>query len=87
MDWIRQIAAIAFVFGLLGGALWWLRRRGMADWRTAGSPARMILVDRLRLTPQHSIHIVRVGKRNFLVAVHTGGCTLLDSLPSEDLDP
>jgi len=86
MDWIRQIAAIAFVFGLLGGALWWLRRRGMAGWRPAGSP-KMAVIDRLRLTPQHSVHIVRVGKRNFLIAVHANGCTLLDSLQTEDLDP
>jgi flagellar biosynthetic protein FliO len=87
MDWIRQIAAIAFVFGLLGGALWWLRRRGMAGWRPAGSSPKMAVIDRLRLTPQHSVHIVRVGKRNFVIAVHTNGCTLLDTLRTEDLEP
>jgi flagellar biogenesis protein FliO len=85
MDWIRQIAAIAFVFGLLGGALWWLRRRGMAGWQPGRSP-KIALIDRLRLTPQHSVHIVRVGKRNFVIAVHANGCTLLDSLRTEDLE-
>jgi flagellar biogenesis protein FliO len=86
MDWLRQIAAIALVFGLLAAALLWLRSHGMAGWKATAS-RKITLVDRLRLTPQHSVHIVRVGKRNFLIAVHANGCTLLDSLPAEDLDP
>lgn len=59
------------------------RNGGLA---AAGAP-KIAAIDRLRLTPQHSVHLVRVGKRNFLIAVHANGCTLLDSLRTEDLDP
>ncbi len=86
MDWIRQISAILLVFGLLAVALLWLRSRGMVGGK-AGPTRKIFLVDRLRLTPQHSVHIVRVGKRNFLIAVHANGCSLLDSVPPEDLEP
>ena len=85
MELIRQIAAIVFVFGLLGAALWWLRARGLAGPRIGGG-SKMAVVDRLRLTPQHSLQIVRVGKRHLVIAVHAGGCTLLDSLADKDLE-
>ena len=52
---------------------WTLWRR-----RPARNPAlAMEVVDRLALTPQHSVHILRVGARAYLVSCQPGGTTLL----------
>jgi flagellar biogenesis protein FliO len=41
------------------------------------------VLERVRLTPQHSVHIVRAGNRHLTIAVHPTGCTLLESHPPE----
>jgi len=68
---------------LLAGLLLGLRRRGMARFRL-GLPQRkaarrLEMMERLPLTPQHSLHMVRVGGRELLIAVSPSGCSLLDS--------
>ncbi len=40
-------------------------------------------VERLPLTPQHTLHLVRVRDRAVLVAAHSRGCQLLGSWPWE----
>ena len=41
-------------------------------------------MERLALTPQHSLHLVRIGDRGLLVAAHAAGCTLIDSRPWQE---
>jgi len=83
MEPIRQILAVLLVLGLLGGALYWLRTKGAA--RLTGNgfrrPAKrqMRSIEQLRLTPQHSLHMVKVGERVMLVALSPGGCSVLNS--------
>ena len=38
-------------------------------------------VEQLRLTPQHSIHVVRFRDRVFVLAAHGGGCSILEQRP------
>ena len=84
MEIFQQIAAIAFVFALLGGAIWWLRGRNMITFKSVGQGhSRLQMIDRVRLTPQHSVHVIRSGNRDLTIAVHPTGCTLLDTQPSE----
>ena len=86
MEALRQIAALAFVFGLLGGALWWLRGKKMISFGEArNGNLNLRVVDRIRLTPQHSILVVRIGRRDLVVAVHGAGCTLLETLPAGEV--
>ena len=74
------------VLGLLAAALGWLRRRRGGGWSGAwGGGAfrrvrRLEAIEHLRLTPQHSLHLVRVEDRAWIVAVGGAGCTLLGSL-------
>ena len=78
MDLARQSLAITLVFALLGAALWLLKRKGiLAARRNPLHRGSIEACGRLSLTAQHSIHLVRVGDRSLVVAVHPGGLTLL----------
>ena len=81
MESIQQALSVVLVLGLLGGALWWLRRKGMAQFalKTPGGKRRAIqVVERLALTPQHSLHLVRVADRTMLIAASPAGCSILE---------
>ena len=45
------------------------------------APRRMQVVERLPLTPQHSLHLVRIDGRLLVVASGPGGCSLLEEKP------
>ena len=86
MEAIQQTLVVFFVLALLGGSLCWLRRKGLAQFNMKGigrpSGRRMQSIERLALTPQHSLHLVDVGGRTLLIAVSPGGCSVLD-VPKE----
>jgi len=89
MDIVRQSLAITFVFGLLWLALWLLRRRGslrVGFPRGRSSPGLLESRGRLSLSPQHSVFVIRAGKRDLVVATHPAGVTLLCELaPGESI--
>jgi flagellar protein FliO/FliZ len=64
----RLVAAFAMIIGLLGGAVYVFRRRGMI--RVTGGVAsskRMKVVERQTLSRGSSIALVRVGTSSYLV--------------------
>ena len=78
MDFGQQYLAVAAVLALLGAALWWLRRSGYGIAAGCGRTGRQLEpLDRLALSPQHSLHLVRVGGSVVLLACSPGGCTLV----------
>jgi len=80
MELARQVVSVLAVFALLGAVLWMLRRGGLASVRglRAGARERRLeSLERLTLTPQHSLHLVRVGRQEVVVAAHPRGCALL----------
>jgi flagellar biogenesis protein FliO len=83
MEWIQQVLTVLFVLALLGGTLYWLRRKGVARFAVKGmgrgSNRRMQSIERLPLTQQHSLHLVSVSGRILLIAVSPGGCSVLDA--------
>ena len=84
MDILRQLLAVGFVFALLGLLVW---RFG----RTPGSMLprklrQMSRIDYLRLTPQHSIHLVSAGGRTWIVACFPGGMNLLTEMGTSPAD-
>ncbi|MEN6600891.1 MAG: hypothetical protein ABFD86_00640 [Bryobacteraceae bacterium] len=89
MELLWQMAAVGFVFLMLAGTLWWFRGRGMLSFRrpfAAGSTFRVMSAEcRLHLSPQHALHLVRLGERGLLVATHAGGCTLIAEAPWREL--
>jgi flagellar biogenesis protein FliO len=85
MEVFRQLAAVGLVLGLLALLMWTLRRRGLAVGngfrRGRKSPGRLETIERLALSPQHTLHLVRVADHALLIEVHPGGSTLLENLP------
>lgn len=83
MEPIRQTLSVFLVLALLGGSLYWLRRKGVARFglgRTGrANTRRMQSIERLPLTPQHSLHLVNVAGRILLIAVSPGGCSVLET--------
>ena len=57
-----------------------LRRRGVAVLNTSLRKQTHLIqqLDRIRLTPQHSIHVLQIEDRNLVIAVHNQGITLLE---------
>jgi flagellar biogenesis protein FliO len=88
MDGIGQVAAVAGVLTLLVLTLGWVRRHGFAAVLPARrAPARRLeCLERLPLGPHHTLHLIRVGETALLVASSPGGCSLVQSLPSNQAD-
>lgn len=89
MDLLYQLSAVALVFGLLAAALWVLRRRGLVAGGaiTRGRKAgRIEALERLVLSPHHTLHLVRVADRALLIGANAAGCTLLDAVPLSALE-
>ncbi len=63
----------------LGAVFYWLRSRGMVALKvSAGAQKRLQSIERLPLTPHHSLHLIRVSGRTVLVGVSPNGCSVLD---------
>jgi flagellar biosynthetic protein FliO len=83
MEMFQQLFAIFVVLGVLCGGVWLLKRKGFAYSRArrpngAGHP-RLEVLDRLALSPNHSLHLVRMADRTLLIGLSPNGCNLLES--------
>ena len=89
MEIVNQVLSVLLVLGLLCATLWWLRKKSLVRFGVRGrrkrDGARLEAVERLPLTAQHALHLVRVADRAVLVAVHSAGCTMLESRPWEEV--
>ena len=83
MELIQQLAAVVLVMVLLGGVLVLLKRRGIAAFHLPGAPLkasrRMEILERISLTPQHSLHLIRAEDRVLLIATAPGSCQILNA--------
>jgi flagellar biogenesis protein FliO len=81
LDAIEQAAIIGVVLGVLATALWILQRRGLVRLQGFGVGSRQVrelqLVERLQLTPQHSLCLVRMNNKTLLIGTAPTSCTLL----------
>jgi flagellar biogenesis protein FliO len=70
-----QLLAVFATFGLLGAALWLLRRTGRISWPAGGGDAARELVvrEKRQLSPAHALHLLEVRGRTILVATHPAG--------------
>jgi flagellar biogenesis protein FliO len=95
MEMFQQLLAVAGVLGALCIVVWALKRKGLARinfFGPGGSPrgtrglrdsqTRLEVLDRLVLTPHHSIHLIRLADRTLLVGLSPSGCNLLETAPA-----
>jgi flagellar biogenesis protein FliO len=86
-DSVRQAITVLFVLVLLGGTLFWLRRRGVAQFslpvKRGANGRRLRVLERLPLSAQHSLHLISLDGRELLIGVSPGGCTILDQPAGE----
>jgi flagellar biosynthetic protein FliO len=91
MQLTEQIGMVLLVFALLGGLMWLAKRRGLASFpmlpRKGGNTRRLEVLERVPLTPQHALHLVRVAERTVLIATAPSSCTLLDAPVPLDASP
>jgi flagellar biogenesis protein FliO len=82
-DLILQFLKVFGVLGVLALVLWQLKRGGFAKFAIANRSKRaarqMELIDRLPLSAQHSLHLVRCMDRTILVAISPAGCQILEN--------
>ena len=79
---LQQVLALLSVLALLGGALFLLRRKGLAQFRLPGygstrRTGEIKLLDRMPLTPQHSLVLVHIENEKILIGVSPSGCQLI----------
>jgi flagellar biosynthetic protein FliO len=83
MELTEQIAMVLAVFALLGGLLWLLKKRGIASLpvvrRRVSGARQMEVLERVPLTPQHAVHLVRVSGKVILIGTAPSSCTILDT--------
>lgn len=57
----------------------WLRTNIVRiAWKRPGPGPRLQSIERLALTPHHSLHLVRVDDRTLVVAVSPSSCTVTE---------
>lgn len=83
MQLSEQIGMVLLVFALLGGLLWFAKRRGVASFsvgpRRGANGRRLEVLERLPLSAQHALYLVRIAERTVLIATAPSSCTLLDA--------
>ena len=89
MELTEQLAMVLLVFGLLGGLVWMLKKRGLASLpiprRRNNGSRQMEVLERVPLTPQHAIHLVRVAGKVVLIGTAPSSCTILETASAESL--
>ncbi len=90
MEYLRQLVSIAAVLGLLMAVLYWLKRQAGGSvrmgWRDRTGRS-VEVVERAALTPQHSLHVVRVKRDLFLFSAGPGGVALVRKLEDVAAEP
>jgi flagellar biogenesis protein FliO len=90
VNWWLEIAPGLTVLLLLGTLLFVLRRKGTTAiprlrWNRRGLQNRTLcLLERQSLSPQHTLHLIQVGRTRLLIGCAPSSCHLLAALPETD---
>jgi flagellar biogenesis protein FliO len=77
MEFLQQSAALLAVFGLLGTAFWFVKMRRQPG-LGPGRDRRMQVIERVALSPQHTLCLVKVGERIVMIGTAPSSCQLID---------
>jgi flagellar biogenesis protein FliO len=79
MEFFQQGLALVVVFGLLGTALWFVKTRQNPNLRLRGE-RRMEVVERVALTPQHTLCLVKVDDRLIMIGTAPSSCQVIQTV-------
>jgi flagellar biogenesis protein FliO len=85
METVPQVLAVAGVLSLFASMLWWLKRQGFARAKRSARGRQMECLERLPLSPQHTLHLVRLGQTMMVVASSPSGCSLVQNVPGREI--
>lgn len=71
-------AALAWLGGKVRGARALGLNLGLRMVRARPGQRHLESVDRISLSPNHSLHLIRVAQQALVIAVHPTGCVILD---------
>ncbi len=81
MELFQQFAAVCLVLALAGLAVYWLKRGlpgvFLFQRARAANPRRLEIVQRIALTAQHQLCLVRLDGKEWLIGVYPNGMTAL----------
>lgn len=81
MELFGQFASVAFVLALAGLAAWWLRKgRTLIGLQSLGRTKglkRMQLLERLPLSPQHHLCVVRINNSEWIIGIYPNGMKVI----------
>ena len=90
MEMMDPMPAVLGVLVVLAAALWWLRKKGAVRFfrpQVRRVSRRLESVERLVLSPHHTLHLVRLDDRAILVAQSPSALVLLEEAASEPVRP
>jgi flagellar biogenesis protein FliO len=77
----QQLTIVLIVFGLLAATLWVLREKGLARLPFPAArgtrPRRMRSIERLALTPHHSLHLIDIDGKQMVIGLSPSGCQVV----------
>jgi flagellar biogenesis protein FliO len=82
MEIVQQGLSLLAVFGLLGGALWFVKTRQNPLLRMSlqRGERRIQVLERVALTPQHTLCLVKVGERLVMIGTAPSSCQLMETI-------
>lgn len=83
MDFVQQFAGVMLVFALLGALVWFAKGRSFALPVRSARPRRMAILERLAISPHHSLHLINVDGQTFLLGVSPNGCQILQDMKDQ----
>jgi len=78
-SFLPMVLALVVVLGVLGAAIWALRRAGLVA--RGGASSQLRLITQLALGPRERVVIVEAGERWWLLGIGANGVTRLGTLP------
>lgn len=86
MESLQQIGAILLVLGLLGSALYFLKKKKLGGFDIGPRAGRRLQVlERISLGPQHAVCLVRIDDKTMLITTSPASCQVsqmeAESLP------
>lgn len=82
MELLQQGLALLAVFGLLGAALWFVKTRRVPSLRVRGE-RRLQVIERVALTPQHTLCLVKIGQRLVTIGTAPSSCQIIETIEDQ----